>query len=107
MIARIWSGSTRASDADTYLDYLRETGLGEYESTPGNRGVLTLRSIEDGKAKFVLISLWDSMEAIRRFAGDDVEASVYYPEDEKFLVEKADRVTHFEVVGAPAALGER
>jgi heme-degrading monooxygenase HmoA len=107
MIARIWSGSTRAADADTYLEYLRATGLGEYESTPGNRGVLTLRSIDGDKAKFVLISLWDSMEAIRRFAGDDVEEAVFYPEDERFLVEKDERVQHFDVFDAPAALRER
>jgi heme-degrading monooxygenase HmoA len=107
MIARIWSGSTRAADADRYLEYLRATGLDEYESTPGNRGVLTLRNVHGDTARFVLISLWDSMEAIRRFAGDDVDEAVFYPEDEKFLVEKDDRVTHFEVLGVPAGLGER
>lgn len=44
MIARIWRGVTRASDADAYFDYLRETGLKEYAATPGNRGVQTLRA---------------------------------------------------------------
>jgi heme-degrading monooxygenase HmoA len=98
MIARIWSGSTRTADADTYLEYLRETGLSEYGATPGNRGVLTLRRLDGDRAKFVLISLWESMDAIRRFAGDDVEQAVFYPEDDKFLVEKDDRVTHYEAL---------
>jgi heme-degrading monooxygenase HmoA len=98
MIARSWTGVTRAEDADAYLDYLHATGLAEYRATPGNRGVLALRRVADGRAEFLLVTLWDSEEAIRRFAGDDVDRAVFYPEDERYLIERGERVEHYEVV---------
>lgn len=69
MIARTWRGSTKAEDADAYIDYLRGTGFAEYRATPGNRGVLALRRVAQGRAEFLLLTLWDSEEAVRRFAG--------------------------------------
>ncbi len=98
MIARIWRGATAAADGDVYLDYLEKTGLAEYRATPGNRGVLTLRRTVGGRAEFLLLSLWESEEAIRGFAGDDIGRAVYYPEDDRFLVERDDRIDHFDVV---------
>ena len=76
MIARTWKGATKAQDAEAYLEYLHRTGLTEYRKTPGNRGVLGLRRIVKDRAEFLLISLWDSKEAIRQFAGDDIEQAV-------------------------------
>ena len=98
MIARTWRGSTKAEDAEAYLAYLHETGFAEYQATPGNRGVLGLRRMIDGKAELLLVTLWDSEEAIRRFAGDAPDRAVYYPEDERFLVEKDEHVDHYEVI---------
>ena len=98
MIARIWRGATRAADADRYLDYLHATGLPGYRDTQGNRGVLALRRLEGDRAEFLLLTLWDSEEAIRRFAGEDAGRAVFYPEDDRFLVERDDRVSHFQVV---------
>ncbi|MGH2683633.1 MAG: antibiotic biosynthesis monooxygenase family protein [Actinomycetota bacterium] len=100
MIARMWRGRTPASKAESYVGYLRETGLEEYESTPGNEGVLLLRRISGGEAEFLLISLWESEEAIRRFAGEDFERAVYYPEDDEYLLEREPNVVHYEVVEA-------
>ena len=98
MIARTWAGATRAADADAYLDYLHATGLAAYRATPGNQGTLALRRIEGDRAEFLLLTLWESEEAIRRFAGDDIDRAVFYPEDDRFLVERGERVDHFEVV---------
>jgi heme-degrading monooxygenase HmoA len=98
MIARIWRGATRDTDADAYLDVLHRTGLSAYRATPGNRGVLALRRSVDGKAEFLLLTLWDSESAVRGFAGDDISRAVYYPEDEQFLVERGESIEHFEVV---------
>jgi heme-degrading monooxygenase HmoA len=98
MIARTWRGATKAEDAEAYLDYLHQTGLSEYRKTPGNRGVLGLRKIENGRAEFLLISLWDSVDAIERFAGKDIEQAVFYPEDERFLIDRDRHVSHYEVV---------
>jgi heme-degrading monooxygenase HmoA len=97
MIARTWAGATRAADADAYLDYLHATGLTQYRATPGNRGVLALRRVEGERAEFLLLSLWDSEEAIRRFAGADIARAVFYPEDERFLVARDEHVNHYEV----------
>jgi heme-degrading monooxygenase HmoA len=66
--------------------------------------VLALRRIvNDDRAEFLLVTLWDSEEAIRRFAGDEPEKAVFYPEDERFLVERGERVSHYEVVYDAAA----
>jgi heme-degrading monooxygenase HmoA len=98
MIARIWRGATRAQDADSYLEYLHATGSPPYVATPGNQGVLALRRVEGDRAEFLLVTFWDSPEAIRRFAGDHPEQAVFYPEDDRFLVERGERVNHYEVV---------
>jgi heme-degrading monooxygenase HmoA len=101
MIARIWTGATRESDKDRYYEYLKKTGLKEYASIPGNRGVWTLRRVADGKCVFTLISFWDSWDAIEAFAGDDYEKAVFYPEDERFLIDRGPRVLLYEVLSGP------
>ncbi len=101
MIARIWRGVTPESKADDYAGYLAATGLKDYAAVEGNRGVFCLRRVSEGKAEFVLITLWDSWDAIRRFAGDDVERAVYYPEDKAYLLELEPKVKHYEVLSAP------
>ena len=57
--------------------------------------------------EFITYSLWDSLDAIRGFAGDDIEAAVYYPEDERFLIEQDDRVKHYEIVAGPERAARR
>jgi heme-degrading monooxygenase HmoA len=101
VIARVWRGITPASKADEYLEYLRRTGLRDYKSTEGNRGVYVLRRLTDDRAEFVLISLWESFDAVRAFAGSNIENAVYYPEDKKFLLELEPNVTHDEVLVEP------
>jgi heme-degrading monooxygenase HmoA len=86
----------------TYFEYLQKTGLKEYASIPGNQGVWVLRRVDDGKSEFTLISLWDSWDAIKAFAGPDPEKAVFYPEDEKFLLERGPRVIHYEVLSCPS-----
>lgn len=98
MIARIWHGITRAADADAYSDYLNRTGLPGYRATAGNQGVTVLRRIEGEAAHFTLISLWDLLDSIRKFAGDDIETARYYPEDRAFFLELEPTVTHHEVL---------
>lgn len=101
MIARIWRGFTRESDKDIYFEFLKKTGLKDYAGTPGNQGVWCLRRVRDGKAEFTLISLWDSYEAIKRFAGEDYEKAHYYPDDQKYLLEFEPHVAHYEVLSSP------
>jgi heme-degrading monooxygenase HmoA len=98
MIARSWDGITRAAQADEYAEYLRRTGFKDLSATSGNRGVYVFRRREGDSARFRVLSLWDSMEGIRAFAGDDPERARYYPEDERFLARLDPTVEHFEVV---------
>jgi heme-degrading monooxygenase HmoA len=97
VIARRWRGWTKIEDADAYLEYIRETGLQEYRDTPGNRGAWILRRAAGDRTEFVTLSFWDSMDAVRAFAGPEPEKAVYYPEDERFLVEQEDTVEHYEL----------
>jgi heme-degrading monooxygenase HmoA len=106
MIARTWKGITSASRSDEYLDYLRQTGVRSCKATPGNRGVFVLRRLDGDHAEFLFISLWESIDAIKRFAGDDVDRAVYYPKDREFLLELEPTVTHFEVAVAPPSSGQ-
>ena len=92
MIARIWRGAVRAGDADAYTSYLEQTGVAGYAGTPGNRGVWMLRRDE-----FVMFTLWDSLDAVKAFAGEDYEMAVFYPEDDRFLVERDEKASHYEV----------
>jgi heme-degrading monooxygenase HmoA len=97
MIARIWRGAVAKADRDTYADYMHRTGVSGYADTPGNRGVWMLRRDVDDRTEFVMFTLWDSMEAIKTFAGEDPELAVFYPEDDRYLIERDQVVAHFEV----------
>jgi heme-degrading monooxygenase HmoA len=97
MIARTWRGETAVTDGDAYVAYLERTGLAAYRATPGNRGAHLLRRELGTTTEFVTLTFWDDVDAVRRFAGDDITLAVFYPEDDRFLVERDLRATHFEV----------
>jgi heme-degrading monooxygenase HmoA len=97
MITRVWRGATSLEKADAYEAYLEETGIRGYHATPGNRGAWILRRDEQERTEFLVISMWDSWDAIRQFTGDDVERAVFYPRDDEFLIERDEHVTHYEV----------
>jgi heme-degrading monooxygenase HmoA len=98
VIARTWHGRVPAEKADAYHRYLLTTGVLDYKAVPGNQGVHVLQRLEGNEAHFLLITFWASWEAIRAFAGEDVEKARYYPEDEAFLLELEPTVTHYEVL---------
>ena len=98
MIARIWKGSVRLGDKAAYHAYMQQTGLPEYQACKGNRGVTLLCREYDGRAEFTFITLWDSLEAIKEFAGPAYENAVYYREDKKFLLEMEPKVLHYQVL---------
>ena len=97
MIARVWRGWTAARDADEYAEYLLATGMKEARATAGNRGAYFLRRIDGGRAEFMTVILWETLDAVRAFAGDDVDRAVFFPEDERYLVEREMTVAHYEV----------
>lgn len=106
MIARVWRGVVPAGRGDAYAAYLDRTGVRDCRATPGNRGVLVLRRDEPDSTEFIFISLWESIDAIRAFAGADVERARYYPEDRAFLRSLEPTVRHYEMSAAlPADFG--
>jgi hypothetical protein len=98
VIARVWRGAVRSEDADRYVDYLQGTGIPEYRSTAGNRGAWILRRDLGETTEFVTLSFWESLGAVTGFAGPDPERAVFYPEDDRFLVERDLTVTHYELL---------
>ena len=66
--------------------------------TPGNQGAWLLRREDGDETEFFLISLWDSFESMKAFAGTDVDKARYYPEDDEYLLEKPEKLVHYEVV---------
>ncbi len=97
MIARTWRGAVRREDGDAYAAYMEETGLAAYVGTPGNRGAWMLRRDAGELTEFVMFTLWDSLDAVKAFAGSDYETAVFYPEDDRYLVEREEKSTHYEV----------
>jgi heme-degrading monooxygenase HmoA len=98
VIARMWRGWVRTEDRDAYAAYINETGIAHYLRTPGNQGAhMLLRDLDDGRTEVVTLSFWTSYDAVREFAGDDVSAAVFYPEDDRYLVDREVTVTHYEV----------
>jgi len=98
MIARTWRGATRAADAEAYADYVRRTGLAAYRATTGNSGAFLLYRIAGDRAEFLVISLWESPAAIRRFAGRDMGRAVFYAEDDRYLIDRDLGADHWHVV---------
>jgi heme-degrading monooxygenase HmoA len=97
MIARTWHGVTPLAKADEYLRLMRTVAVPDYQAIAGNRGVHVMRRIEGETAHFLLLTLWDSEDAIRQFAGEDIEQAKYYDFDPDYLLELEPTVTHYEV----------
>ena len=96
MIARVWRGATAAEDGDAYAVYLEETGMMNARKISGSRGTLVLRRADGDRTEFETVLLFDSLEDVRAFAGEDIEKAVFYPEDDRYLVERDLGVTHYE-----------
>ena len=106
MIARIWRGAVRKADGAAYAAYMQETGIAGYAATPGNAGVWMLRRDVDDRTEFVMFTLWESLDAVKAFAGEHFERAVFYPEDDRFLVERDLTSAHYEVeMHVPPAAG--
>ncbi len=98
MIARVWRGVIRTGDAAEYVRYIEDTGIAEYKACAGNRGAWMLtRDLGDGRVEVLTLSFWIDRQAIREFAGDDIVKAVFYPEDDRYLIERDETVTHYEI----------
>jgi heme-degrading monooxygenase HmoA len=98
MIARHWRGLAESQYADVYVEHLRTETLPQLASIPGfvNASILR-REVRDG-TEFLIVTVWESLEAIARFSGPDVEAAVVPESVQSLMVEYDGRARHYEVV---------
>lgn len=97
MIVRMWHGMVEASKSDEYAEFMKERAAPDYSSVHGLKKLMFLRRVEADVAHFLLVTHWDSMEAVEEFAGDRPEKAKYYPEDDNFLLEKEETSALYEV----------
>lgn len=97
MVARIWHGRTPADKADEYRQYLFDTGVKKIASLPGNRGVEMMMSKTAAEGEFMVISYWDSIDAIKGYAGENYTQVHDLPRDKDFLIDREPLVRHFEL----------
>jgi heme-degrading monooxygenase HmoA len=101
MIARLWHGWAKPENADGYEELLRSEVLPGIQRLGGHRGAYLLRRERDGRVEFVTMTLFDDLDAVRAFAGEDYEAAVVPPAARALLDEFDERSEHFEVVLRP------
>jgi heme-degrading monooxygenase HmoA len=99
MIVRMWHGRVPTSKAQAYREFVNGRAIPDYQSVRGNISVYVLERREGEVTHFVTLTFWEDLDAIKGFAGDDVELAKYYPEDKDFLLEFESTVVHYEVVG--------
>ena len=100
MVARVWRGATRPTNADAYAAHLRDNIFPELAKIPGHAGVFVMRragKTPDDDVEYTVLTLWFSQQAIRDFAGDDIEAAVVPPEARALLSAHDDRAVHWDL----------
>jgi heme-degrading monooxygenase HmoA len=98
MIARVWRGATTGESADKYQAHVLQSVFPTLQDISGHRGAYLLKRSVEGRVEFLAMTLWDSMDAIREFAGSDVDVAVVEPRAQAVLEEYDRTVKHYEVV---------
>ena len=97
MIIRLWHGRTSTSDYQAYSDFMLNRAIPDYKSIEGNLACYFCRRLETDAAHFLLITHWQSIEAVSTFAGEDPAVAKYYPQDDDYLLEKEKNCHLYEV----------
>jgi heme-degrading monooxygenase HmoA len=97
MIARHWRGWTKPENADAYEKFLRETALPQIHKIEGHTGVFLLRNDSPQESQFIVINFFDSLDAVKRFAGTDYRIPVFEPEARELLSRVDPFANHFDV----------
>ena len=98
MISRVWHGWTMTENADAYETLLRNEVLPGIHRVRGFKGAHLLRRDARDEVEFVTITLFDSLEAVKEFAGEDYEVAVILPEAHRLLSRFDTRSAHYETV---------
>lgn len=101
MILRMWRGRSTVEKAGDYVRHATKKVFPGLRAIEGHRGAYLLRRAVDNAIEFVALTLWESMGAVRRFAGVEPEKAVIEPEARAILSSFDESVTHFEVVHCP------
>jgi len=101
MTMRMWRGRASAERAGQYVNHATGTVFPKLRKVEGHRGAYLLRRAINGAVEFVVLTLWESMDAVRRFAGADAGRAVVEPEAQAILSGFDESVTHFEIVHSP------
>ncbi len=96
-IMRLWHGKVAIDKADEYEKFMIEKAAPDYGSVDGLLKLYFQRRNENTIAHFLLVTIWDSLESIKKFAGAEPELAKYYPEDDNFLLEKEKHTSLYEV----------
>ncbi|MGF9564443.1 hypothetical protein [Neorhizobium sp. JUb45] len=105
VILRKWTARIRTADEADYVRYVADTGGDDFHKTQGNLGhQIIVRELGDGVSEVSALSWWSSMDAIRAFAGDNPELARYYPEDDRYLLDRPEFVEHYRVMSYSALL---
>jgi heme-degrading monooxygenase HmoA len=98
VIARVWHGNTKPENADAYETILKPELLPGVGKVRGYKGSYLLRKDGPDEVEFITIMLWDSIDAIRAFAGPNYEASIIPEERRKYLSRHDANAAHYEIV---------
>jgi heme-degrading monooxygenase HmoA len=101
MIARLWKGWTTPENADAYERLLQEKVLPGLRQIDGYRGGYVLRKDGDQEVEFAVLNLFDTLDALRKFAGPDYEIAVFEPEARSLLSKVEPLARHYEVKVTP------
>lgn len=97
-IARVWTGYVDHARADEYEAYLSTVGISKFPSIPNNKGVQMLRrDVDDRGTEFTVISYWPSMDAIKAYAGENVDRPRALPRDAEFMIPPGASVRHYTI----------
>src|SRR3954452_4078451 len=102
MIARVWSARATPQHASAYAEHLRSHVLPELRRVPGYAGAELLQRAEDDALELIVVTWWQSLDAIHGFAGADVETAVVADEAAALLTGYDERVRHYTVVAQDA-----
>ena len=98
MIARLWSADTTPAQAPAYAEHLRAHVLPALNAIEGYAGAMLLERTTPAAVEIIVITWWRSLEAIRGFAGADLEHAVVADEAAKHFTRFDRRARHFTMV---------
>jgi heme-degrading monooxygenase HmoA len=102
VISRHWTGVARPGQAERYVSHLRTETLPQLSAIPGFVRAAILRREVDGGTEFRIVTEWESLAAIRAFAGRDPEVAVVPPVVQAMMVRYDARAVHYDLVNAYA-----